>query len=360
MALVEPEIGAVRRRADNGRAVGRIGDGAVIDLLDADLAEGRHPRDGGLDMRHQPVEILLEELVFAVGVRPVEIAAGRADLVGTEQQAAILLAHVPGGVALPEHPHFRQALAAALDDRRMRFGDDVLVLDRDHRHVQPDHAPRPPGEITGGRDDVVADDLALVGDDLPLAGGQLLDGADGGVAVDGGAAVASAAGQRLGQVGGLNIAVLGMLDRAENAVGLAERPDLLQLCGRQQPDRHTDRLGDAGIVHVLVPAVPGARQPDIGDVREADIHAGFFLQLAIEAHGIAVQLADGIAHVEQRQQAGGVPGGAGSQFATLDQDAVGPALAGQMIERRHADHAAADDHCPRPILHDHPSSARLP
>ena len=56
-------------RADDRRAVGRIGDGAVVDLLDADLAEGRHARDRRLDMRHQPVEILLEELVFGLCVR---------------------------------------------------------------------------------------------------------------------------------------------------------------------------------------------------------------------------------------------------------------------------------------------------
>ena len=52
---------------------------------------------------------------------------------------------------------------------------------------------------------------------------------DGGVAVDLGAAAARALGQGLGQVGGLDVAVVGMLDGAEHAVGLAERPDLLHL-----------------------------------------------------------------------------------------------------------------------------------
>ena len=40
---------------------------------------------------------------------------------------------------------------------------------------------------------------------------------------------ARALGERLGQVGGLDVAVVGMLDGAEDAVGLAERPDLLDL-----------------------------------------------------------------------------------------------------------------------------------
>src|SRR5688572_21351612 len=42
MALVQPEIPEVPGRTHDGRAVRRIGDGAVIYLLDADLAECRH------------------------------------------------------------------------------------------------------------------------------------------------------------------------------------------------------------------------------------------------------------------------------------------------------------------------------
>ena len=49
------------------------------------------------------------------------------------------------------------------------------------------------------------------------------------LAVDLGPAIARAARQRLRQVGGLDIAVLRVLDRAENAVDIAERPDLLDL-----------------------------------------------------------------------------------------------------------------------------------
>ena len=66
MALVEPEVLDARRRADDRRTVRRIGDGAVIDLLDADLAEGGHARDRGLDMRRETIEVLREELVLAV------------------------------------------------------------------------------------------------------------------------------------------------------------------------------------------------------------------------------------------------------------------------------------------------------
>ena len=110
-----------------------------------------------------------------------------------------------------------------------------------------------PGEIAGGRDDVLAGDVALVGDDQPLAAGQPLDRGDGGVAVDLAAAVARAARQRLGEVGRLDVAVLGVLDRADDPVDVAERPDLLDLGGRQELHLDpADRRGDAGVIAILV------------------------------------------------------------------------------------------------------------
>ena len=100
--------------------------------------------------------------------------------------------------------------------------------------------------------------------DLPLAVARLLDAGDHGVAVDFGAAIARALGQGLGQVGRLDIAVIGMLDGADDAVGLAQRPDSLTCAGRQLVDLDADGLGDARVIHELVPAVLGAGQADVG------------------------------------------------------------------------------------------------
>ena len=55
--------------------------------------------------------------------------------------------------------------------------------------------------------------------------------------------------------------------------------------------------------------------------------------------------------VEQRQQAGGVPGGAGCQFLALKQHHIRPAFFGQVVERRYPHHATADDYRPRIGLH---------
>ena len=59
---------------------------------------------------------------------------------------------------------------------------------------------------------------------------------------------------------------------------------------------------------------------------ETDVLAGLRLQRLVKVHRILVQLADRIAHVEQRQQAGGVPGRPGRQFRALDQHGIGTSL----------------------------------
>ena len=63
--------------------------------------------------------------------------------------------------------------------------------------------------------------------------GSLLNGGHRGVAIDFSAPAAGTLGQRLGQIGGLDIAIVGMLDGADDAIGLAQRPDFLHLLGRQ-------------------------------------------------------------------------------------------------------------------------------
>ena len=107
----------------------------------------------------------------------------------------------------------------------------------------------------------------------------------------------------------------------------AERPDLLELRGRELVDLDADGLGDAGVIHELVPAVGGARQADVGAAREADMLAGFLLELAVELDRIFVNLPDRIGHVEERQEARRVPGRAGGELLALDEERVGDALA---------------------------------
>src|SRR5205807_269772 len=102
----------------------------------------------------------------------------------------------------------------------------------------------------------------------------------------------------LGQVGGLDIAVVGMLDGAQYPVGYAERPDVLDLRRGKYVDLDADRLGDASVVHELVPAVFGAGKADVGDDAEADMLAGLVFELLVESDRVFVDLADRVGEVE--------------------------------------------------------------
>ena len=96
VAFIEPEISSVPCWSDDWRTIGRIGNGTIVDLLDADFAEGGNARNGSLDVRRQPIEIFLKELIFALVRWAVHVAARRAMFIGPKQQPAIFLAHVPG------------------------------------------------------------------------------------------------------------------------------------------------------------------------------------------------------------------------------------------------------------------------
>ena len=326
-----------------GLPSGGVADRAVEDLLDPHLAERRHAVDGGLDVRLQALQILLEQLVLAVLGRAVDVARGSTDLVGAEDQPAPLLAQIPRAVGLAQHPHLGQPRRVAGLNLRVRLGDDVLVLHRDDGDVQTDHRAGAPGEVTGRADHVLADDVALVGVHAPLAARGPGDPRDRGVAVDLRAAIARAGRERLGQIRRLHVAVSGVADRPDQAVDVAQRPDLLHLHGRQELDVDPDGARHARVLAILVHPIAVHREPDVADEPQAHVLAGLLLQGAVQLHRVLVDLSDGIAHVEQGEQPGRMPGRTGGQLPALHQHNVGPPLLREMVEGADSDDASADD-----------------
>ena len=183
----------------------------------------------------------------------------------------------------------------------MLLSYDVLMLNRDYRNVESYHRTGLASEIPRTGDDVFAGDVALICRDQPLARSQLGDRRYSGVAIDCGPPLPCAFGQCLGQVGWLNIAILWMLDRADHAIGVAQRPNLLDLIRSQEFDIDANSSGDSRIVVILIQSVLGCRKPNVRNARKTDIELGFGFKTWIEAHRILVQLANGIAEIEQRK-----------------------------------------------------------
>ena len=171
-----------------------------------------------------------------------------------------------------------------------------------------------------------------------------------GLLVDLGAAGARPFAQRHGEIRRRNVAVVGMIERADDVLRVAavaeldQRPELLHFLRRDDLEWDADGVGGTAVLLVLVHAVTAGREAQIpGDV-EAHVLSGFRRQALVEIDRILVQLPDRVAHIEQRQEAGGVPGRAGGELGALDQHHVRPPFFRQVIERADAYRAASDDH----------------
>ena len=352
VAFAQPEVFQPPSGADDGIAIRRVGDGPVIDLLDAALGKGRDAVHGGFDMGFQPLQVFLEQFVFRRLRRAVHIATGRVFLIGSQYEALVLLAHVPRAVRLPQHPHLRQALLGPGRQLRVGFRDDVLMLDGHHRNVQPHHGPGLARVVAGGGNDMLAQDVALVGLHPPLPAARARYAPHPGVAVDLRALGPGPLGQGLGQIRGLHIAVLRVVEGPHQALRVAKGPEGFHLPRRQELHGHADGAGGGGVLEVLVHALLVHGETDVAHRLEAHRLAGFSLQLGVELDRVLVELPHAVAHVEQRQQAGGMPGGAGGQLPLFHQrDLVPPAFMGQVVQGADPDHPAAYDHCPGVCFH---------
>ncbi len=133
------------------------------------MLEARDALHGRLDVRQQAVEVAREELLAELVRNAVGEARRRASLVRTEDPAEALLAQIVGRVRFAQHGE----LAPSRGTIGLQLGglvvDDVLVLDGDRRHVEAELPPGLARVVAGGAHDVLADDVALVGRDLPFA-----------------------------------------------------------------------------------------------------------------------------------------------------------------------------------------------
>ena len=166
--LVQPHVVHAGGGPDERTAIGRVGNRAVDDVLDAAVLERRHAPRGALDVRHQAVEVPGEE----AAAEPVRHAVGEAGrrtlLVRSQDPPQALLAQVVGLVGLAQHGELAPAAGSVGLKFRRLVVDDVLVLDRDRRHVQAEHSPGLARVVAGGEHQVLGGDVPLGGAHLPL------------------------------------------------------------------------------------------------------------------------------------------------------------------------------------------------
>ena len=198
MPFIQPEIRQVPCRANNRAAIRGIGNRPVIDFFYANFAKGRYTGNGRFNMGHQPFQIFLKQLIFAILIRAIKIADRCAFFIWPQNQAAIFLAHIPRAVTFTQNAHFRQAFGLTLANSGMRLGYDILMLDRNNRNIQTHHRPGAAGKISGGRDHMITPNLALVGCHQPFPGSGARNSGYHCITINFSAPFARALGQRLG------------------------------------------------------------------------------------------------------------------------------------------------------------------
>ena len=332
------------RRTDQGVAVGRVGDRAVDHLLDACRAEDRHAANCLGDIALQPVEVVRKELKRE-GRRHRFAAAPmrrRLPLVGAEQQPVPLLAQVVAVVRVAQERQFSLAPRELAD----RVGDEVLVGHRHARDIPPVEAADLGRTVACRVDDRLARDRAGRRLDPPFAGRRSSHSGDAAVTDDPGSLVPRALRQRLGELRGIDVAIERIPLSALEPLRLNERVAALDIGGRQHLKFDALVAGHAGHVAELVHALSALGEADgAGDVivdRIVDCRT----EAGIEPRRIALQFHDAEAAGEVRAVARGMPRRARGQLVHLEEESVGQAARGEMIERAAADGAPADDHDP--------------
>ena len=336
-------------RPDERIAVRGVRDRAVDDAAHPALAEKRHPRHRVLDVPLEPFEVVGVELEGEVLrhriVRgdPMGLAVS---LVGAEVEPVLLLAQIPRRVHVPEQGELAARLPAPRLELGDRLGEEVLVRHGDHRNGAPEHRAHLAPPVAGRVDDVLAAHLPLRGRDDPLAAlpAYARHGAE---SDDPGAEVTGPLRERLGELGRIDIAVVGVVERTREIVGLEEGVTLPQLLQRTDPDLHALVAAHPHHPFEFAHAVVRVRKADrAGDVVVHGV-VDFLGEPPVELRRVALHVHDRPARGEGRHVAGRVPGRAGRELVLLEEEAVRPPLLREVEEARDADRAAPDDDRPR-------------
>ena len=299
-----------------------------------------------LEARRDPLEIVRQQVLTEVPRRGARRPRHARALVGAEQHAAALLAHVD--LALEVDDMQQLGLSGKL---RQVLGDDVLVFHREDGEFEPDHAADLTRPQSPGIDNMLGVDVALFGDDVPAAVGALLEIDHAVLAHDLGTAELRRLGVGVRHAVRVDMAFDGVVDGAHEMPFVDERMTLFGLRHVDELEVHAE-VATTGDRH-LEPVEPLRRAGEhqtAGDVQAAGL-SGDLLELLVEVDGVLLELRDVGVAVDRVHAAGGVPGRPGGEFRALDEQDIAPARLGEVVEHAHAHHAAADDDYSCRVLH---------
>ena len=341
-------IALARDGADQRRTVDGVGDRAVDHGVNPDFFERRHSGEGPFEHVDHAVEVVRAEGVREVRVDPVHAPGPTVLLIETNQQAVLLLPAVVVADRASEQRH----TVAGFFNRRDGIGEHVLMLHRHHRVVHAHHRADFVHTVAAGVDHHVAIDVALGGFDGPGVVRVLLQPRHSGVAVDLGTGFARPAGQRLTQLGGVDVPVERIPKAAHQILGRNQRVTARALFGVDDLKVHVHTARHAGKVMVAFHLRLRVGEPDTAvGVVVVDGIVWVIGEFLVEVDRMGLQPHHRLVHAEVRDLRSGVPCRPAGQFIPLHQNDVGPSLLRQVVQRRAACDAAPDDDGLGPRFH---------
>ena len=327
----------LRSQAHDEVVVGREALRAVIELLDAGVLHHRDPVHGVAqqDVELAPVlgqQLELERFRDLVGGNP---GLG-VRLEAAHQQPADLLLEIGVAIRVAQR---RRRPRQPVD----RLGDDVVVLGGVERDGHPDLLADGLGPLPAAIHHVLALDVTAGGGDRGDPGA--IDGPAGRLRPleDPRVQAPGPPGQRLSEVGGIDLGVVREPDRAGQVLGAHQRPHGIRL-----GHRDVMRLQALGARHVdgashLHEAIGRGRDPQRAALVPTGAEADLSLQARIQLAAVEHQPGQGRVRTQLADDAGRMPGRPARQLSLLEQDHVAPAELRQVVCDATADGAAADD-----------------
>ena len=284
-SLCQPHIAQARRGADQGVAVGRVADWAVVIILQPH----RFRRWQAVDHRHvfrfDPLKVQREQ-VGAEGLwHVIQEPCGGVHFIRAQNPTAALFADIPLGVGIAQNGVLGVVLAV-FHQHRIGFGDDILVFDRNRRDLDAQQFRRALRVVARGSHNMFGVDFEpIVRPHQPPAHfvhprarhdpfrPRPAIAVDLNFALNRSAQLPCAFGHGLGHIGGVNVAVLRVIQRAHQIIGAHQGPAVLDLFGRQKFVIDPRCLRDRRIQHIFVHPLGPLRHAQVAHDVKAGVQA---------------------------------------------------------------------------------------
>ena len=269
-------------------------------------------------------------------------------LIRADDQSVVLLAVV---TARPRVTGHRQLVVDILKGGN-GLSDEILVDDIDDRDVEADHLAELRAVRPGGVDDMLSNDPTLLGDDFPSTVGELIHVSHPVLAGDLSTELSGSGGHgvdRRARIGpSVERSVEAELDVRQVFDEWVEATDLIvvdQMC--------FDPVEIHDVLDVLEPVslVVANRQSDGATSMPSRMQAGLRLDSLVQLDGLVVHLGHVQVADEVRNETGCMPRGAGRELVLFNEDRIGPALVGEVVQQANAHGAATNNHTPGFFTH---------